>query len=294
MNSETLQATAEPASTGPSVSVRQLIGDSKEVIKMRLTALVLLTTLVGYYMGSPGSLYWLGLLHVLFGTGLVAASAAALNQYLERDADRRMERTADRPLAAERLPADEVVVLAVAAAFIGIFYLATVAHVWAGVLAGFTFWLYLGFYTPLKRRTAWNTLIGAVPGALPPVIGYAAATGRFDAMAVALFGLLFFWQLPHFLAIAWLYRADYDRAGFVMVTKGDTEGVQTGTQAFLFALALVPVSLLPWYWGEASLLYLVIALCMGIYYTTQAWFFMLEPSDTLARKLFIASILYLP
>lgn len=293
-STESVSPTDETPENAPPFSVRWLVGEVNEVIKMRLTVMVLLTTLVGFYMGSASGMDLAALGWCLLGTGMVAAAAAALNQYFEREVDRQMERTKDRPLAAKTLPADEVVVMATSAAVIGCFLLATLSHLYAGVLAALTIWLYLSVYTPLKRKTAWNTLVGAVPGALPPVIGYVAASGRFDLMALSLFGILFLWQMPHFLAIAWLYKEDYARGGFVMTPLHDPQGVHTGFQAFIFAVLLVPISLLPWYLDHESVLYLLIALVAGIVYTAQAWRFMLNPTDRLAKQLFFASILYLP
>jgi heme o synthase len=287
-------ATALPAPESAPLSLGKVAVDISDLVKARLTFLVLVTTAAGYQLGASAVVGWMPLLHTLIGTGLVAAAAAALNQYLERDSDRLMRRTWDRPLAAGRLAADESVVLAISAAFIGVIYLGATVNLLAAALAGLTIWLYLAVYTPMKKRSEWNTLVGAIPGAIPPVIGWVAATGKCDAPAVALFAILFFWQMPHFMAIAWLYREDYGRAGFQMISLNDPTGFRTGREAVLHAVLLIPATLAPWWLGLCGLWYAVGAGLLGLWILGAALRFWRDPVRLKARKLFLVSILYLP
>lgn len=271
-----------------------ILGDLNMLTKARLTFLVVVTTILGFYFGSSGSVDFLLMLHTVLGTTVVAAAAAALNQFVERDVDRRMERTADRPLAASRLPADEVVVLSASAAFFGIIYLFLMTGFWPGALAGITIFAYLYVYTPLKRITSLNTLVGAVPGAIPPVIGWSAATGTLGLGGLSVFLILFFWQMPHFLAIAWMYREDYERGGLVMISRGDESGARTSWHALGYAILLLIGSLLPWYTGLAGPYYAVAAVLLGGYFAWQALRWVREPGRPAARRLFLVSLLYLP
>ena len=195
--------------------------DFCELVKARLTALVVVTTLAGFYMGWSGAMDWRRLFNALFGTWLVASGSAALNELLERRTDAAMHRTRDRPLPSGRMSPDAALLIGFGLVVGGLAYLALLVNLLAATLAAVTMATYLFAYTPLKRRTPLNTLVGAIPGALPPVIGWAAATGTLDKGAWTLFAILFCWQMPHFLAIAWLYREDYARAGFVMLPNVD-------------------------------------------------------------------------
>lgn len=265
-----------------------------ELFKARLTMLVLLTTLVGFYLAHRGPMNWLLLCHTLLGTGLLACGAAALNQYLERDFDALMERTARRPLPAGLIQPQTVVVLGGVASVAGLLWLAFGANLLTAVLGAVTLISYLFIYTPLKRKTELNTIIGAVPGALPPLMGWTAARGDLSIEGWALFAILFFWQLPHFLAIAWMYREDYARGGFVMLPLVDRDGARTGRSAVSHTLGLLPVSLSPFIFQVSGLLYLFGALALG---ATFLWFairFARELDRLSARRLFFASILYLP
>jgi len=268
--------------------------DLSELVKTRLTLLVLLTTLAGFYVGSPESMDLVLLLNTLLGTALVAASASALNQLLEREHDRLMRRTANRPLAARRWKPDEVLIGAALTGIGGLIYLAWSVNLLASVLAAATLASYVFIYTPMKRTTTLNTLVGAIPGALPPVIGYAAVRQEIGVPAVVLFAIMFFWQLPHFLAIAWMYRVEYKDAGFKMMPGNDPTGVQTGRQAFLTAAALLPIGLLPTILGFAGRLYFIGAFILGLLLCWQAARFQHQPTDSTARRLFLASIIYLP
>lgn len=272
----------------------QFVSDLSELVKARLTFLVLLTTFAGYFLGSYEPLNLERLFHTLFGTALVAAAASALNQYTERDADSKMRRTRNRPLATGRLPGDEVVVLAISTAIVGTVYLAGMVNALAALLAAATLLIYVLIYTPLKMLTPLNTLVGAIPGALPPVVGWVAARGELSWQGVALFGVLFLWQMPHFLAIAWLYREDYASAGFQMLSLNDTNGRRTATHSFVYALLLIPVSVLAGLWLEHGLIYALGAVLCSGFFAWQAWRFFKQSDNKRARQLFWTSLLYLP
>ncbi len=213
--------------------------------KPDVSFLVLMTTAAGYYMGARGPVGWLHLIHAVFGTMLIAAGTAALNHYIERESDRYMRRTALRPLPSGVLQPREALVFGVVLAIAGAVDLYVAAGALASGLGVATCLSYLLAYTPLKKRTVWATFVGAFPGAIPPMIGWVAATGSLDRGAWLLFGILFLWQFPHFHAIAWMYREDYARAGIMMLPVVDREGTRTFRQIILYAVALVGVSLLP-------------------------------------------------
>lgn len=265
-----------------------------ELFKARLTSLVLLTTLVGFYLGQRGGINWLLLVNTLLGTGLLACGAAALNQYLERDFDALMERTDDRPLPAGRIQPQLVVVLGGVISVAGLLWLAFGVNLLTSVLGAVTLISYLFIYTPLKRKTTLNTAIGAIPGALPPLMGWTASRGDLSIEGWALFAILFFWQLPHFLAIAWMYREDYARGGFVMLPLVDRDGARTGRSAVSHTLGLLPVSLSPFIFHVSGALYLFGALLLGLVFLWCAMRFARQLDRLSARRLFFASILYLP
>ncbi len=265
-----------------------------ELFKARLTALVLLTTLVGFYIGQRGGMDWVLLLHTLLGTGLLACGAAALNQYLEREHDARMPRTEDRPLPAGHLQPDTVLVLGGVMSAFGMIYLAIAVNLVTSLLGAVTLGSYLFVYTPLKRVTALNTAIGAVPGALPPLMGWTATRGEITTEGWSLFAILFFWQLPHFLAIAWLYRDEYARAGYIMLPAIDPSGERTGRQAVSHTLGLLPVSLTPFIFKLAGGLYLLGAFVLGAAFLWCAVRFARHLTAQRARQLFFMSIIYLP
>ena len=265
--------------------------------KPRLVLLVLVTVAVGFLLGPRGSASHAtlsSLVATLLGTALVAGGAGALNQWLERERDARMRRTANRALPAGRLAPSEAVVFGGLIALAGMALLLVGANPLAAEVALVTFVLYVFAYTPLKTRTTLNTVIGAIPGALPPVIGWSAATGRLGVEAWALFLIVFLWQFPHFLAIAWIYRDDYQHAGFRMLTVGDVRGRMTGCQAVSYALALIPAGLLPAMVGLAGPIYFAGAMLLGVVYLVAAARFWLEASDRCARRLLRASFVYLP
>ena len=275
------------------VARRAAMADYVELTKPRITLMVMLTTMVGFVMGSAARVNVPGLLAVLAGTGLVAAGASALNMLLERRTDALMHRTRNRPLPAGRLRPTDVVAWGFALTAAGVLLLGWRAGALATGVALVTWLSYLLFYTPLKPLTSLSTVVGALPGALPPVIGWAAARGSLDAGAFVLFAILFLWQIPHFLAIAWIYREDYARGGLPMLPVLDPEGKVTGRQAVANSLALLLVSLTPRAAGLAGNVYLVGAVVLGMAFTAVAFRAAIERTAPAARRLFVASIVYL-
>ncbi len=273
---------------------RSYVADYVILTKPRIAVMVLLTVAVGYALGAHGAGNWLTVAATLVGTGLVAASASAWNQVIERQRDARMRRTAKRPLPSGRLDPLPAAVFGSVLGLTGLSLLIGLVNLAATAVALATFVLYVAVYTPAKSRTTLNTAIGAIPGALPPVIGWAAATGNLGVEALALFLIVFLWQFPHFLAIAWIYREDYARAGHKMLPAVDPTGAMTGLQAVLYGLVLVPCGLLPSVVGLAGSVYFVGALIAGLYYFARAVQFWLHVSDRTARGLMRASFLYLP
>lgn len=265
-----------------------------ELTKPRLTALAVLTALAGFTLASHGAWSPAALAATLCGAGLVGAGAAALNQVMEREQDARMERTARRPIPSGRISADSALAFGVACSVGGLLTLSAGAHPLAGALAALTLITYLFIYTPLKSRSALCTLAGAVPGALPPLIGWAAAAGRLDLGAWLLFSILFLWQLPHFLALAWKFKEDYARAGFKMLPVLDPDGGLTFRQMLLYTLALLPVSILPTALGLAGAVYFFVALATGLAFLGFGVATAAVRSDRAAHRFFLASVLYLP
>jgi len=265
-----------------------------DLAKARLTFLVLLTTLVGFYLGYRGPVDYLRMLHLLLGTALVAGGASALNQLLEREYDARMRRTQTRPLPSGRLEPQTVLIIGAVASATGLIYLAFAVNLLTSVVGAATLFSYLFVYTPLKRVTWLNTAVGAVPGALPPLMGWTAARNELSVEGWTLFAILAFWQLPHFLAIAWIYREDYARAGFKMLPVVDPEGHRTGRQAVSHTLGLLPVSLCPFLLHLTGPVYLTGATLLGLIFLWFAIQFARQLSTARARQLFFVSILYLP
>lgn len=265
-----------------------------ELFKARLTFLVLLTTLVGFYIGTVGPVDYLLMLHAVLGTALVAAGASALNQYWERDLDARMRRTQDRPLPSGRMQPQSVLLIGCGCSVVGLAYLALAVNFLTSIIGACSLLTYVFVYTPLKRVTWLNTVVGAIPGGLPPLMGWTAARGRLDADGWALFGILALWQLPHFMAIAWMYRDEYARAGFKMLPVIDPEGHRTGSQAVSHTLALVPVSLCPSMVSLTGHWYFLGALALGVIFLWSAVQFSRHLTLSKARQLFYVSILYLP
>ena len=266
------------------------LADLMELTKPRITFLVLITTLVGFYMGSPEGMNFLLLFHTILGTGLVASGASALNQYFERDLDARMVRTRNRPLPDGRLLANEALVFSGLISAAGVGYLLYFVNTLTAALGAATLVGYILVYTPLKTRTRLCTLIGAFPGAAPPVMGWTAARGEVDAVALSLFAILFLWQMPHFFAIAWIFTEDYTRAGFSIHVSGE----RTGRQIIFFCCALIPISILPTVFGLTGMTYLVGAILLGFIYLGYGFAVALFRSNTYAHRLLRVSVLYLP
>ncbi len=268
--------------------------DIAMLTKARLTGLVLMTTGIGFVFGSGRHLDWFLLFRVMFGTAFVAASASVLNQFIERGVDRLMARTKDRPLPAGRMLPGTAFGLGLLLGVAGLIYLQNRVSPLCAGLAACTLAIYIGLYTPMKRRSPWCVTLGAVSGAIPPMIGWAAARGSLGAGAWVLFGILFFWQMPHFLSLAWMYRDEYAQAGFVMLRRGDIAGVKAASESLLSAIALAAVTFLPVFLGMAHPVYAAGALACDGWLLVCAVLFIAHRNRASARRLFLASILYLP
>lgn len=280
--------------SGSTTADRSWLSVYTDLIKARLTMLVLLTTLVGFYVGIRGPMEYALLLHTMLGTALLASGAAALNQLLEREHDAKMRRTASRPLPSGRLQPVTVMLFGGLCSVAGLVYLALLVNLLTCVLGAVSLVSYLFIYTPLKRLTWLNTAVGAIPGGLPPLMGWAAARGELGGGGWALFAILAFWQMPHFFAIAWIYREEYAKAGFQMLPNVDPDGRRTATQSVSHALGLLTVSLCPFLFRLAGAWYLAGAIILGAVFLWCAIQFSRELSISRARQLFFASIVYLP
>jgi protoheme IX farnesyltransferase len=277
--------------------------DYIELTKPRITWLILMSTGIGYFFGLPkagswwafaAAIPWLGLLQTILGTGLIASGTAALNQWSERDADSHMRRTSDRPIPAGRIPAPRALAFGVALSLAGFLDLWWGVNLLAALLGLFTLLTYLFLYTPLKSRSWLSTTIGAFPGAMPPMIGFAAAHGSITSEAWVLFAILFLWQFPHFYSIAWMYREDYARAGIRMLPVVEPDGRSTARQIVLYGLALIPVSLAPSILGMSGRIYLVGALLLGLYFLYSGVRVALDRTIMRARNVLLVSVFYLP
>jgi protoheme IX farnesyltransferase len=269
-------------------------GDYVTLAKPRLNLLVVATTLAGYYMAAPHGLGWALLLNTLVGTALVASGASAFNQLLEIEADGLMRRTRARPLPSGRIEPKRAKAFALVLSILGLAQLAFAVNLLAAAVALVTLLTYTVFYTPLKKRTSLATVVGGVPGALPPMIGWAAVRNNLSLEAWILFGIVFLWQMPHFLAIAWMYREDYKRAGFPLLPIVEPDGGSTGRQAVIYAAALLPLSLAPTAAAMTGNLYLAGAAVMSLAFLALAGRFAWLRTTKDARRLFFGSILYLP
>ena len=275
-------------------AVPSRLADILQLGKPRITTLVLVSTALGFALGGSGPFQWLRFAALMAGTALVAWGINAINQYMERDIDALMPRTRNRPLPAHRLPPQPVLVGGIVGTLTGLAILALWLNglaFWIGVTVAVT---YVLIYTPLKRVSALNTLVGAVPGALPAPLGWAAASGSLGQEALALFLIMFVWQLPHFLPIAWLYRDDYRRARLVMITVDDATGGSTRRQLVLYTATLVAISLYPAMIGMAGTTYFVGAIVLGLAFFAAAVAMALKVSDERARMVLKVSVLYLP
>ena len=282
-----------PASSALAVSAGSRAADFAELAKPRITSLVLVTAAVGFAVGGQGSIDWLAFFVFMAGTALLCGGASALNQYLERDADALMERTRRRPIPGGRIRPEEALVFGLALSAAGLAVLAFVNPLTLALGAA-SLVSYVLAYTPLKRVTSLCTVVGAVPGALPPLMGWTASRGSLGAAGWGLFAILFLWQLPHFLAIGWLYRDDYARGGFPMLAVTDRDGASTGRQAVLYATALLPVTLAAGLLASAGAGYLWGGLVLGLGFLACAAAFAWKRTVGSARRLFLASVLYLP
>jgi len=271
-----------------------LLADYVALTKPRLNCLVVATSATGYYLGGRGSTDVMAMTQAVAGTALAAGGAAVLNQLYERETDALMRRTRLRPLPDGRVAPADARIFGIALSLAGLLLLAARANWLAAGLALATILVYLIVYTPMKRRTPLSTLVGAVPGALPVLIGWTASHGSVALGGATLFTIVFLWQIPHFMAIAWLYRDDYGKAGFPMLSVIDPQGRRAGRQAVRYAAALVPVSLAPTFAGISGTVYFVSALVLGLALLVLAVRFAATRNDRAARALFLGSITYLP
>ncbi len=273
---------------------RWRLADYWELAKPRLTFLVLITTFIGFCMGSSAPFNWGLLVHTMLGTAFVAGSAAILNQFLEREADGQMKRTQDRPLPSGRLQPDDALIFGAILGVCGLFYLVTAVNLLTGFIAAITLGSYLFVYTPLKKISPLCTVIGAIPGAMPPMIGWSAARDNLDAYGWILFAILFLWQMPHFYALAQIYREDYARGGFPMLSVVDPTGWRVGMQIVSHTFLLIPASLAPTLFGMTGKIYFWGALILGIGFFYFGLCAAISQKASNLKKLFVVSIFYLP
>ena len=265
--------------------------------KPRITWLILMSTGVGYFFGAQGGApgwHWLTLLHTIIGTGLIASGTAALNQWYERDADSKMRRTQARPLPAGRLDAGRALAFAIAISVAGFAELWFGANPLCALLGLITLLTYLFVYTPLKQRSPHSTTVGSIPGAMPPLIGFAAASGTLTWHAWILFAILLLWQFPHFYAIAWMYKEDYARAGIRMLPVVEPDGRSTARCILLYSIALIPISLMPRFFAMAGNVYLYGALALGLAFLYYGLRIRTDRTRQQARRVLLASVVYLP
>lgn len=279
---------------GEAVAKRRVsvVLDYLELSKSRIVLMVLVTTAAGYAIGAH-PFDAIVLLHALIGTALVAAGTNALNQYVERDLDSMMKRTRHRPLPAGRISSNAALVYSIGVAVTGTLYLGILVNWLTAFLGALTLGSYIFIYTPMKRVSTLCTVIGAIPGAIPPLMGWTAARGSIGAGGLIAFAVLFFWQLPHFMAISWLYRDDYGRAGFAMLSVRDEDGKAVARQAILYSLALLAVSVAPFFFGMAGFAYLLIASMTGLWIVVASVMFLSDRTAAPARSLFMSSNIYL-
>jgi protoheme IX farnesyltransferase len=301
-----VSSTSSPVTLQATTSPRRHLADLGILLKPRVTALIVMSAWCGFYFAAHKSgIRALDSLHLLafalIGVGLVAGGTAALNQVLERDSDAHMQRTAIRPLPAHRLRTREALLFGLVGLFAGLLLLATKTNLLTSALALATSLSYLGLYTPLKKISPWCTFVGAFPGAMPPVLGWAALRGRLEWETLVLFAILFLWQFPHFFSIAWLYSEDYESAGIRMLPVVEKDGRSTVHQTLIFGLLLIPASLLPFRLHMSGLVYVVgAALLSGVYFyfATRLGADHLKPAEAQSKKnardLLRASVLYLP
>jgi len=262
--------------------------------KPRITWLILMSTGIGYFFGAKAGWNWLTLVHTILGTMLLASGTAALNQWYEREADAKMRRTKERPLPSGRLEESKALLFGMLISLAGFFELQVCVNELAALLGAATLGSYLFLYTPLKKRSPHSTTIGAIPGAMPPLIGYAAASGKLNWEALVLFAILFLWQFPHFYAIAWMYREDYERAGILMLPVVEPDGQSTARRILVYSLVLIPISLLPTFIAMAGNIYLFGALAIGLLFVYASARISFDRTRQEARRVLLASVVYLP
>jgi heme o synthase len=271
-----------------------LITDYIALTKPRVTWLILMSTGVGYFFGARNGWHFVTLIHTIIGTGLIASGTAALNQWYEREADAKMRRTQARPLPAGRLDAWKALVFAILISVAGFAELWIGANALSALLGLFTLLCYLFVYTPLKQRSPHSTTIGSIPGAMPPLIGFAAASGTLTWEAWVLFAILFLWQFPHFYAIAWMYKEDYARAGIRMLPVVEPDGKSTARRILLYSIALIPISLMPKFFAMAGNVYLYGAIALGLAFLYYGLRIRWDRTRQQARHVLLASVIYLP
>jgi protoheme IX farnesyltransferase len=289
-----LHSTLASEAVVPAFSLREKLSAYLELTKPRITFLIVLTSAAGFCLGSPGAVDYVLFTHAMIGIALLSSGIATINQFMERDLDALMRRTEKRPLPTGRLLPFEALWFGLALTLTAEVYLASLVNLLTAVLGLTIIAGYLLLYTPLKTRTTLSTVVGAFPGAMPPLIGWAAARGQVGIAAWVLFAILFLWQFPHFLAIAWMYREDYGRAGIRMLPVVEPEGRVTGQQIVAFTIMLIPVSLLPAMMGISGRVYLVAAIVLGLLFLVTSVRAALSKSNQHARQLLLASVLYLP
>ncbi len=289
-----MSAEAVPGASRVAPVARSRTSDFVALTKPRLNLLVVATTAGGYYLGAGPGANVVSLAHVTLATALVAGGLAAFNQVMERKVDALMDRTRRRPVAEGRLSPRESLVFATLLSLAGLVWLALATTLLASVVALVTLLTYVVVYTPMKQRTSFATVVGAIPGALPPMIGWAAATDTLSRESWVLFAIIFLWQMPHFLAIAWMFKDDYGRAGFPMLPVLEPDGRSTGYQVAAYASALLPVSLVPSLMGVSGLVYFGVALALGLAFLAVSLRFAVSRTRRDARVLFFTSIAYLP
>ena len=277
-----------------SLSLREKLSAYVELTKPRITFLIVLTSAAGFYLGARGNLNYLVFFHAMAGIALLSSGIATLNQYMERHLDGLMRRTAARPLPTGKLSPFEALIFGASLTVAAEAYLAVLVNPLTGALGLSVIAGYLFCYTPLKTRSTLSTFIGAFPGAMPPLMGWTAARGAMSTEAWVLFAILFLWQFPHFLAIAWMYREDYERAGIVMLPVIEPEGRITGQQIIAYTLMLLPVSLIPTWMGIAGSVYFYGAIVLGLLFLYSSVRAAFSKSRQQARRLLLASVLYLP
>jgi protoheme IX farnesyltransferase len=276
------------------LSVKERLAAFYELTKPRITFLIVLMSAAGFILGTPNRINFVMLIHTIIGITLLCSGVSTLNQYIERQLDGLMRRTASRPLPARKLTAMQALLFGVGLCFLAELYLAVLVNPLTAALGISVIINYVFLYTPLKTRSSISTIIGAVPGAMPPLMGWTAASNELHIGAVVLFAIQFFWQFPHFLAIAWMYREDYARAGVKMLPVLEDDGSITARQIILYTLTLIPVSLLPTLMGFAGLIYFVGALVLGLLFLSYGFRVAMTKSRQDAKRLLVASVFYLP